>query len=167
MSIPHFCRNILFWTILVKICSLRCTANWELKPCDSTAACKCYVQRIAIRKSWKRDVQSEMFLFFSVFCACFVQNLDLSLITQHIHAHASMGTQEYRGIGEVKITFFIEDHVVTYRCLFFMGLSLGRWAVVSLSFSYIYIMTLPLRWRVHNASVTLSSVTFFLDNYTV
>ena len=27
MSIPHFCRNSLFWTILVKICSLRCTAN--------------------------------------------------------------------------------------------------------------------------------------------
>jgi hypothetical protein len=24
-----------------------------------------------------------------------------------------MGTQEYRGIGEVKITFFIEDHMVT------------------------------------------------------
>jgi hypothetical protein len=31
VSIPHFCRNSLFWTILVKICSLRCTANWELK----------------------------------------------------------------------------------------------------------------------------------------
>jgi hypothetical protein len=27
VSIPHFCRNSLFWTILVKICSLRCTAN--------------------------------------------------------------------------------------------------------------------------------------------
>jgi hypothetical protein len=33
------------------------------------------------------------------------------------------------GIGEVKITFFIEDHMVTSRCLFFMGPSLGRWAV--------------------------------------
>ena len=65
-----------------------------------------------------------------------------------------MGTQEYSGIGEVKITFFIEDHMVTSRCLFFMGLSLGRWAVVSLTFSYINIMTLPLRWRVYNSSVT-------------
>jgi hypothetical protein len=27
VSIPHFCRNSLIWTILVKICSLRCTAN--------------------------------------------------------------------------------------------------------------------------------------------
>jgi hypothetical protein len=27
VSIPHFCRNSLFWTILVKICSLRCAAN--------------------------------------------------------------------------------------------------------------------------------------------
>jgi hypothetical protein len=27
VSIPHFCRNSSFWTILVKICSLRCTAN--------------------------------------------------------------------------------------------------------------------------------------------
>ena len=122
MSIQHFCRNSLFWTILVKIFTLRCTANWELKPCDSTVAWKCYVQRIAIRKSWKRNVQSEMFLFFSVFCAFFVLNLDFSLITQHVHAHASMGTQEYRGIGEVKITFFIEDHMVTSRCLFFMDL---------------------------------------------
>jgi hypothetical protein len=50
--------------------------------------------------------------------------------------------------GEVKITFFVEDHMVTSRCLFCMGLSLGRWAVVSLTFSYINKMTLPLRWRV-------------------
>ena len=27
VSIPHFCRNSLFWEILVNICSLRCTAN--------------------------------------------------------------------------------------------------------------------------------------------
>ena len=49
------------------------------------------------------------------------------------------------GGGGVKITFFIEDHMVTSRCLFYTGLSLGRWAVVSLTFPYINIMTLPLR----------------------
>jgi hypothetical protein len=28
VSIPHFCRNSLFWTILVKICSLRWERIW-------------------------------------------------------------------------------------------------------------------------------------------
>ena len=41
--------------------------------------------------------------FFSQSSVFFVLNLDFSLITQHIHAHVSMGTQEYRGIGEVTI----------------------------------------------------------------
>jgi hypothetical protein len=38
-------------------------------------------------------------------------------------------------IGGGESTFFIEDHMVTSRCLFFMGLSLERWTVVSLTFS--------------------------------
>jgi hypothetical protein len=54
------------------------------------------------------DLKRRMIVLTGTRCTYFEfktthKSLDFSLITQHIHAHVSMETQEYRGIGEVTI----------------------------------------------------------------
>jgi hypothetical protein len=51
VSFQHFCRNSLFWTILVKIFALRCTANCSVRSVFKFGIMFCIVKLIRVLSS--------------------------------------------------------------------------------------------------------------------